>query len=63
MTGELNLEVQYKILEKLVGWLDDGIKARNYVVCNKMSNLITILLDRMEVKDYAHTEEAVFAYL
>lgn len=44
-------------------WLDDGINARNYVVCNKMANLIGILVDRMEVKDYVETEGVVFAYL
>lgn len=63
MTGQLSLGVQYKILEKLVGWLDGGLEVKNNAVCNKMANLISILITRMEVNDYAEVEEAVFGYL
>lgn len=62
-TGEISYDLQYRIMEKLVLWMEAGLSKNNRQVGNKMSNLIAILINRMKVEDYNQEQEAVFGYI
>lgn len=62
-TGEIAYDLQYRIMEKLVLWMEAGLSKNNRQVGNKMSNLIAILINRMKVENYEQEQEAVFGYI